>query len=64
MNPLWGGPGKIHAWMKILPTRVGYCLNTNYACRFRCEDTNVTITHVQLPHYYRVWQVEPCHQLG
>ncbi len=56
-----------HPWLypgwKILPTRVGYCSNTNCARHFRCEDNIVDFTHVQ-PHYYRVWQVEPCHKLG
>ncbi len=27
-----------------------------------CKDNNVDITPVQ-PHFYRAWQVEPCHQL-
>ncbi len=31
--------------------------------RFQCEDNNVAFTNVQ-PHYYRVRQVEPCHQVG
>ncbi len=31
--------------------------------RIRCEDNNVAFMHVQ-PHFYRVWQVEPCHRLG
>ncbi len=37
----------------------------NYHCvhRFRCEDSNTSFMHVQ-SHYYRVRQVEPCHQLG
>ncbi len=53
----------LHSGWKILPTREGYCSNTNSAHRFRFEDNNVEFTHVQ-PHYYRVRQVEPCHQLG
>ncbi len=63
----------VHAWAadrpwlrpgwKILPTRIGYCSNTNGDRRFRYEDNNVAFTKVQ-PHYYRVRQVEPCHQLG
>ncbi len=32
-------------------------------CRSRCEDNNVSFMRVQ-PHYYRVWQVVPCHRLG
>ncbi len=43
-------------------TRPGYCSNTNSAHRFRCEDNNVSFMHVQ-PHYYRVRQMEPHHQL-
>ncbi len=31
---------------------------------FRLEDNNVDFTHAQPPHYYRMRQVEPCHQLG
>ncbi len=56
-----------HPWVcpgwKILPTRIGYCSNAYCDRRFRCEDNNVAFTNVQ-PHYYRVRQVEPCHQLG
>ncbi len=48
---------------QILPTKIGYCSNTNCAHRFRCEDNNVNCMHGQ-PHYYCVRQVEPCHQLG
>ncbi len=51
-----------HEW-KILPTRIGYYSNTKSSHSFRCEDNNVKFTNVQ-PHYYRVLQVEPCHQLG
>ncbi len=51
------------SWTKKLPTRIGYCSKTNCARRVRREDNNVDFTHVQ-PHYYRVQQVEPCHQLG
>ncbi len=47
----------------ILPTRIGYSSNTNYARRFQCDDNDVAFTHVQ-PHYYLVRHVEPCHQLG
>ncbi len=54
----WLYPG----W-KILPTRLGYCSNTNCARHFRYEDNNVAFMPVQ-PHHYRVRQVEPCHQLG
>ncbi len=53
----------LHAGWKIRPTRIGYCSNTNCARRFRCGSNNVDFTHVK-PHYYRVQQVEPCHQLG
>ncbi len=42
---------------------IGYCLNTNYVLRFRCEDNNGDLVHVQ-PQYYRVRQVEPCHRFG
>ncbi len=54
----WLRPG----W-RILPTKISYCLNANYARRFWCEDKTVNLTYVQ-PHYYRVRQVEPCDQLG
>ncbi len=47
----------------LLPTRISYCSNTNFDRRFRCEDNNVAFTPVQ-PHYFRVRQVEACHQLG
>ncbi len=53
----------LHPGWKILPTRIGLCSNTNSDRRFRFEDNNVAFTHVK-PHYYRVRQVEPCHQLG
>ncbi len=33
------------------------------ARRFRCQNNNVDLMRVQY-HYYRVRQVEPCHQLG
>ncbi len=41
------------------------CLNTSTSWNhaFQCEDSNADVVHVQ-PHYYRVRQVEPCHQLG
>ncbi len=39
---------------------MGYCSNTNCA---RCFYNNVVFMLVQ-PHYYRVRQVEPCHQPG
>ncbi len=56
-----------HAWLrpgwKILPTRIVYWSNTNCAHHFRGEDNNVSFMHVQ-PHYYRMLQVEPWHQLG
>ncbi len=52
----------LHPGWKTLPTRIGYCSNTNCDRRFRCEDDNVAFTHLR-PHYYRVRQVEPCHQL-
>ncbi len=55
-NP-WLRPG----W-KILPTRIGYCSNTNYVCRFRREDNNANLIRVQR-NYYRAWQMEPCHRL-
>ncbi len=42
---------------------MGYCSNTNCARRFRSEDNNVDLMGAQ-PHYYRVRQVEPCHQSG
>ncbi len=62
-----GAQTEQHPWLhpgwKILPTRIGYCLNTNCANLFRREDNNVTFTHVQ-PHYHRVRQVESCHHLG
>ncbi len=48
---------------KILPTRIGYCSNTNDDRRFRRDDNNVAFTNVQL-HYYHVRQVDPCHLLG
>ncbi len=44
-------------------TWIGYCSNTDYDRRFRCEDNNVAFANVQ-PHYHRVRQVEPCHHLG
>ncbi len=50
-------------WMENLQTKIGYSSNINTVCRFRCEDNNVALTHVQ-PHYNRVQQVEPCHHLG
>ncbi len=56
-----------HPWLrpgwKILPTRIGYCSNTNGDHRFRYGGNNVDLMRVQ-PRDYRVWQVEPCHQLG
>ncbi len=56
-----------HLWLhpvwKTLPTRIDDCSNADCARRFRREDNNVSLAHVQ-PHYYRVRQVEPCHQLG
>ncbi len=52
-----------HPGWKILPTKIGNCSDTDCVHRFRCEDNNVDITHMQ-PHYYGVRQVEPCHQLG
>ncbi len=51
------------SWMENPTNMLGYCSNTNYGRRFRCEDNNVAFTHVK-PHYYCVRQVEPCHQLG
>ncbi len=54
----WPRPG----W-KILPTRIGYCSNTNGDRRFRCEDKNVAFTNVQ-PHHYRMRQVEPRYHSG
>ncbi len=66
VSPLCSRTGQ-HPWLcpgwKILPTRIGYCSNTNDDRRFRCEDNNVAFTNVQ-PHFYRVRQVEPCYQLG
>ncbi len=54
---------KPHAQVNIVRmVVVGYCSNTNGARHFRCEDNNVAFTHVQ-PQYYRVRQMEPCHQL-
>ncbi len=57
----------LHPWLRpgwnIPLTRIGYCSNTNGDGRFRCEDNNVAFTSVQ-PHYYCVWQVEPCHPLS
>ncbi len=44
-----------------LPTRKGYCSNTNGDLGFRCGDGNIVFTQVQ-PHLYRVRRVEPCHQ--
>ncbi len=56
-----------HPWLrsrwKTLSTKVGYCSNTNGGHRFRCDDISVAFTNMQ-PHFYRVRQVEPCHQLG
>ncbi len=66
VTPLYRGPGNAHSFVldeKMLPTRIGYCSNTNCNCRFRCEDNNIAFTNVQ-PHYYRVRQLEPCHHLG
>ncbi len=37
----------------ILPTRMGYCSNTNWARRFRCGDNNANFVHAQ-PHFYGV----------
>ncbi len=62
VSPLWRGPGYIRGFI-VDEKSYCYCSNTNCDRRFRCEDNNVDLTHVQ-PHYYRVWQVEPCHQLG
>ncbi len=42
---------------------MGYCSNTNYIRRFRCENNNIDFTYVQ-PLFYRVRQVESCHRLG
>ncbi len=61
VSPLWREPYNIHGF--ILPTMIGYSSYTNCARRFRCEDNSVAFTNVQ-PHYYRVRQVEPCHQLA
>ncbi len=66
VSPLWHEPDNIHGFVldrKTQPTRIGYCSNTNNDRRFWCEDNNVALTDLQ-PHYYRVRQVEPCHQLG
>ncbi len=52
-------PGLHFGWT-ILPTRIGYCSNTNCARRFRCEDNSIVFTHVQ-PLHYHVRSVEPCH---
>ncbi len=35
VNPLWRGPANIHVF--ILPTRIGYCSNTNCVHRFQRE---------------------------
>ncbi len=59
----WRQHPRPRRWWKIILKPIGYCSNTNCARRFRCEDNNVDFTHVQ-PHYYRMWQVESCHQLG
>ncbi len=55
VRPLWRGPGNIHGL--ILPTRIGYCSNTNCDRSFRCKDNNVAFTNVQ-PHYDRVPPVD------
>ncbi len=61
LSPIWWSSQAL--FLSNLPTRIGYCSNANCARRFRCEDNNIAFTQVQ-PHDYRVWQVEPCHQLG
>ncbi len=58
-------PYDVHPWLRsgweILPIRIGYCSNINYARRFWCEDYIVDLTCVQ-SHTYRVRQVEPCNR--
>ncbi len=53
MSPLWHGPGNTH----------GFGLDgKSYQQGWIDEDSNFDLMHVQ-PHYCRVRQVEPCHQL-
>ncbi len=59
VSPLWRGSGNIHPGWKILPTRMGFCSNTNGDRRFQFEDSNAAIVHVQ-PHYHYCVR----HQLG
>ncbi len=41
----------------------GLLLKHQLSPPFRCEDRNIDYRHVHL-HYYQLWQVEPCQQLG
>ncbi len=61
VNSLSGRLAWLRPGWKILPTRIGYCSNTNGGRRFGCEDNNVAFTFVQ-PLYCRVRQVEPKQQ--
>ncbi len=61
---LWRRPGNIYGLILDGKSyRQGFNSSTNCARRFRCEGNYVAFMHVQ-SHYYRVRQVEPCHQLG
>ncbi len=50
----------LHPWLqpgwKILLTRKGYCSNTNYVRRLRCEDNNVDLMRVQ-PHGFAYGEI-------
>ncbi len=58
---MWREPGNVHGF--LLSIRMGHCKNGNWARRFWCGDINIKFMRAQL-HYYRVRQMEPCHQLG
>ncbi len=59
VSPLWRGPGNIHGFILDEKSyRQGQA-----TAQTPTDDNSVDFTHVQ-PLFYRMWQVEPCHQLG
>ncbi len=61
VSPMWRGHPWLRSGWKILPTRIGYCSNTNGDYHFQFVGNNVAFTCMQ-PHNYR--EVGSCHQLG